>query len=446
MGGLVLERAERVNIRGSVVLAELADAAKARLLLVSTDLVFTAVPGITGLIDRLEAVDLVRCVMNHERCRVCGIDIDQPSLDLPAPALTSTYEQLPARTRVYVCGSCGHLQSPEIPDAAAFYDTRLKCALDSEEFDHIAEIRDGVPRYRTDIQADVALKLVDVPKGARVLDFGAAKAATLRKIWARRPDISPHVFDVSEDYRSSWNAWLPSEAIATYEVPCSWRGRFDVITAHYVFEHLGDPVATLRVISELLASGGRFYFSVPDWAANIGDLLVAEHTNHFTEVSIRRAVHEAGLAVEVFDIASLPYGISVVCRASASRDTPAKNGIKASVDHARQTASALQCAVNRVDTEISSRRERHSAIFGAGFYGALLLTRMPDRSGVACCIDNNPHLWGKTLFGVPVTSPEKLPTSTETVYVGLNPARARAIVESVKALQRAGLDLVFLEM
>jgi len=85
-------------------------------------------------------------------------------------------------------------------------------------------------------------------------------------------------------------------------------------------------------------------------------------------------------------------------------------------------------------------------VFGAGFYGALLLNRMPDRSGVACCIDNNPHLWGKTLFGVPVASPAKLPGSTETVYVGLNPARARAIVESVEALQRPGLDLVFIEM
>jgi SAM-dependent methyltransferase len=384
--------------------------------------------------------------MNSESCRVCGTAIDQPSLDLPGPALTSTYEQLPVRTQVYVCGSCGHVQSPEIPDAAAFYDTRLKCALDSEDFDQIVEIRDGVPRYRTDVQADVALKLVDVPKGARVLDFGAAKAATLRKIWARRPDISPHVFDVSEDYRSSWNGWLPSEAIATYDVPRSWRGRFDVITAHYVFEHLGDPVGTLRVISELLAPGGRFYFSVPDWAANIGDLLVAEHTNHFTEVSIRRAVHEAGLTVDVFDSALLPYGFSVVCRASKGGDRPARNGIEASVDHARQIASGLQRAVTRVDTEILSRSKRHSAVFGAGFYGALLLTRMPDRAGVACCIDNNPHLWGKTLFGVPVTSPEKLPSSTETVYVGLNPARARDIVKSVKALQRPELDLVFLEM
>jgi SAM-dependent methyltransferase len=384
--------------------------------------------------------------INLEICRVCGIDIEQPSLDLPAPALTSTYEQYALRTRVYVCSSCGHVQSPELPDAAEFYDTRLKCAMDSEEFDQITEIRDGVPRYRTDIQADVALKLVDIPEGARVLDFGAAKAATLRKIWTRRPDISPHVFDVSEDYRTSWNAWLPGEAMATYEVPRSWRGRFDVVTAHYVFEHVPDPVARLRVISELLAPGGRFYFSVPDWAANIGDLLVAEHTNHFTDVSIRRAVHEAGLAVDVLDPASLPYGFAVVCRVSEGRDKPVNSGIKASVDHSQLAASALQRAVNRIDTEFSSRHKRHSAVFGAGFYGAFLLSKMPDRSGVACCIDNNPHLWGKTLFGVPVVSPEKLPSSTETVYVGLNPARARAIVESVEALQRPGLDLVYIEM
>lgn len=379
-------------------------------------------------------------------CRVCGTDIDQPSLDLPAPALTSTYEQVAMSTRVYVCASCGHVQSPNLPDIAAFYDTRFKCTLDSEAFDQIAEIRDGVPRYRTDIQAELALKIVSPPAGARILDFGAAKAATLRKIWARRPDISPHVFDVSEDYRSSWSAWLPADAIATYVVPRSWRGRFDVVMAHYVLEHVPDPVATLSDISELLAPGGRLYFSVPNWVENIGDLLVAEHTNHFTDVSIRRVVHEAGLAVDVLDAASLPYGFAVVCRTLEGEDMVVANRIKNSVDHAREAASALQRACNRIDTEFSSRHKRHSAVFGAGFYGAFLLARMPDRLGVACCIDNNPHLWGKSLFGVHVVSPEMLPTSTEVVYVGLNPARAQAIVASVGALQRAGLDLVYIEI
>ena len=109
---------------------------------------------------------------------------------------------------------------------------------------------------------------------------------------------------------------------------------------------------------------------------------------------------------------------AVVCRVSEGHRMLVKNGIKASVDHARAAASALQRACVRIDTEFSSRHKRHSAVFGAGFYGAFLLARMPDRSAVACCIDNNPHLWGKTLFGVPVASPEMLPTSTEIVYVG----------------------------
>ena len=181
------------------------------------------------------------------------------------------------------------------------------------------------------------------------------------------------------------------------------------------------------------------YFSVPNWAANIGDLLVAEHTNHFTDVSIRRVVHEAGLAVDVLNSNSLPYAFAVVCRVSEGHRMLVKNGIKASVDHARAAASALQRACVRIDTEFSSRHKRHSAVFGAGFYGAFLLARMPDRSAVACCIDNNPHLWGKTLFGVPVASPEMLPTSTEIVYVGLNPARARELSHPLELCSGRGL-------
>jgi FlaA1/EpsC-like NDP-sugar epimerase len=188
------------------------------------------------------------------------------------------------------------------------------------------------------------------------------------------------------------------------------------------------------------------YFSVPDWTANTGDLLVAEHTNHFTEVSIRRMTADAGLAIDQIDSASLPCAFAVLCHVSEERSaTVAKSDVEAVVVYARSRASAWSDACRRLERTISTNIERSAAVFGAGFYGAFLLTRMADRTRVTCCVDNNHHLWGKRLFGIDVACPEALPITTEIVYVGLNPARARAIAATVPALQRPGLDLVFIE-
>ncbi len=260
-------------------------------------------------------------------CRVCDSGIDRAALDLAAPALTTTNLNIDAPTRIYVCASCAHVQSPELPDLATYYDTHYKFYLDSEEHDHLYEMRDGVPVYRSDRQVEVLLDKTALPKGAQVLDYGAAKGSTLRKVVARRPDLSPHVFDVSEDYRPSWSSWLETAAMATYSVPETWSGRFDLVTAHYVLEHVPDPAAVLRSLARLLKPGGQIFFSVPDWTQNTGDLLVADHINHFTSPSLRRLAQEAGVVVEDIDAAALPVSFAVVCR-PAQEAAPAVSGME----------------------------------------------------------------------------------------------------------------------
>jgi SAM-dependent methyltransferase len=384
-------------------------------------------------------------VNDRAACRVCGADCGCPALDLSAPALTTTNANLDAPTRAFVCSSCGHVQSPDLPDLAGYYDTQYRASLESEEHDQLYEMRGETPIFRTDRQAEVVLDKAKLAEGARVLDYGAAKAQTLQKVWARRPDIVPHVFDVSEDYRPFWSRWLTPEAAACYAVPEPWRGRFDLVTAHYVMEHVQGPVDTLKALASLLAEGGRILFSVPNWIQNAGDLLVADHVNHFTETSIRRLAADAGLVLEDIDADALPATFVVTCRIGLGVPPPAAD-VAREVEHARAVASALRRACDGLDKAFAANAGRRAAVYGAGFYGAFLLTRMKGELPIACCLDSNQHLWGKSLFGVPVQAPDSLPTDVERVYVGLNPARAKAIVANIPALQRDGLELVFMEV
>jgi SAM-dependent methyltransferase len=379
-------------------------------------------------------------------CNVCSTPALTLAIDLAPPALTTANRQLDLPTQVFVCHRCGHVQSLALPNLAEFYDTEYKISLESEDHDQIYGVVDGKPVYRTDKQAEVILSIFSLKPGAKILDYGAAKASTLRKIMQRRSDIDPYVFDVSDDYRSSWMPWLPTKNISTYNLDMQWVGRFDLITAHYVLEHVPNPVTLLSELKRFLAPGGAIFFSVPNWSANPGDLLVADHVNHFGATSIRRLAREAGLKITQLEPGQLPNAFVVGCEpASDAADDPSAKEIKDVVLDAHARAEGWGRACARLEREFARNRGRKSAIFGAGFYGAFLLTRSARKIKFAAFLDNNPHLWNTEIFGVSVMAPSALPHGIEVIYVGLNPIRARDIVGLTKSLPRHGIDYVFIE-
>lgn len=377
-------------------------------------------------------------------CRVCQSDLGVPIFASQPPAVTSLATLIDMPTSVYVCATCGHCQSDDLPDLKAFYDTSYRISLASDDHDQVYEVRRGTTIFRTDRQAEVVIDLVEMHHGAKILDYGAAKATTLRKIIAKRPGLLPHVFDVSEDYRPYWNSWLGNDASATYQIPPGWHGKFNVVMAHYVIEHVSDPVAVLGDLRGLLAPGGKLMFSVPDWTQNTGDLLVADHTNHFSETSIRVAAWRAGLKVDLLLSNQLPAAFVVVCSLSEMATCPPTDKVAYEVDHARRTSSFWAGVVADLERSATKLGGRSSAIFGAGVYGTLIFSRVRKNVPVHCFLDNNRHLWSLRHFGLPVRPPAEVPDDVDTVYIGLNPSKARAIVAETPALNRRDIDLIFL--
>ncbi len=79
-------------------------------------------------------------------------------------------------------------------------------------------------------------------------------------------------------------------------------GRFDVVTAFHVLEHVTDPVAVVRRMLEWLAPGGLAIIEVPN-AGGLGARLfggawsgleLPRHLSHFTAESLVRVVEKAG--------------------------------------------------------------------------------------------------------------------------------------------------------
>lgn len=380
-------------------------------------------------------------------CCVCGRPSGEPALSLPAPSVTSTGGFLNAPLSVFVCSGCGHARSTEMPDLADFYDTQYRISLATEEHDQLYEVTPQGQVFRTDKQAAMVLELCPPKQDALVLDYGAGKAETLRKIFARRPDITPHVFDVSQAYAGHWSAWLQSDNTATYELPAAWRGRFDLVTAHFVLEHVSDPVAKLRDMRGVLHDGGMLFASVPDAISNSGDLLVADHINHFSAASFGAAAEAAGFRVRSIVNDAFRGAFVIVAEADAAQ-SPKGRDVAGGPAEARQLSALCAFwvkAAEQVESAAQTHAKRRCAIYGAGFYGSYLFSRIHNTVQLACFIDRNPHVQATPHLGLPVVSPADLPEDVEIVFAGLNPASARRALTAVPEWKDRSIEVVFLD-
>ena len=380
-------------------------------------------------------------------CLVCGAPSGAPAYRHDgAVSVSSTARAIELPTIVYVCETCGHVQTPALADISGYYDTAYNVHLESDDSDDLYDVRDGLPVYRAQHQADVALEKLALAPGASVLDYGCGKGMSLRAVLTARPDLDGAVFDVSDAYRPAWDRFVPQHNQAAYVTPEAWAGRFDAVLSFFALEHVGDPRRFLTGIRRLLKPGGELHVTVPNVRRNVGDFIVVDHVNHFMPSSLRRALAEAGYIDVRIDEEAHDAAFVVNARRGfgrAGKIAPAE--IAGYVAEAHQFAAFWQRASDAV---ASFERERacgrKSAIYGSGFYGVFIASRLANRDPLAYFLDRNPHQQAKRIFDRPVLAPDAIEDDVEVVYVGLNPARAREIAAGVAPLHRRDREFFYL--
>ncbi|HEX5337634.1 MAG TPA: hypothetical protein VFW53_04285, partial [Gallionella sp.] len=158
-------------------------------------------------------------------CNLCGTHLTDLIYESgSAKSLTSLCTVYPEATRVYFCHSCGHVQSVEIGNIDSYYDKDYDILVASEEEDQIYEVVDGRNVYRTDHQVVTLLNKIELPPGAKILDYGCAKSSTMHRLADRQIGIQPYLFDVSDRYIPFWKKFLSEDQWATYSIPAAWDG------------------------------------------------------------------------------------------------------------------------------------------------------------------------------------------------------------------------------
>lgn len=153
---------------------------------------------------------------------------------------------------------------------------------------------------RRAILAEVLLRLVDLSPPARILEAGCGTGGNLAmlsrfgEVAAFEPDAEARRMARSKGGFDIREGRLPGE------IPFE-PGRFDLVAAFDVLEHVDDDLSSLRALHDQLRPGGSALITVPAF-----DFLWSRHDERhhherrYTRVGLRRRAANAGLTpVEV---------------------------------------------------------------------------------------------------------------------------------------------------
>jgi SAM-dependent methyltransferase len=244
--------------------------------------------------DRAFAVPGIYTVV---RCRECGFLYQRPRVDdayladcypdryprhqEPSPRIP--FKGRPARVKAVRWALASGLGYGQFRDERVGFWTRLRARR------ILGKVRWDCPPWRG---------------GGRYLDVGCGSGGALGVAQA----LGWQVTGVEVDEAAAAKARRFTSEIHVGDVlgaPFA-TGRFDVVTALHVLEHVPDPVAMLRCMIGWLAPGGLLIVEVPN-AGGLGARLFGKawsglelprHLSHFSPESLTRAVEQAGGRVQ----------------------------------------------------------------------------------------------------------------------------------------------------
>ena len=379
-------------------------------------------------------------------CALTGQLLETPLYSSPGRySVTSLSQLYDGETTVYLNSEIAHLQTRQLKNLDQYYDKDYQIFDQSDEDDVLYKVENDVKIFRQEHQLNTLLQKIDFKEGIEVLDYGCAKGTVMKRLQVQYPFIRPYLFDVSRMYTKLWDRFTNADHYASYSPKDSWKGKFDVITSFFAFEHTPDPLKELRTIKTLLKPDGLVYILVPNVFDNVGDFIVADHVHHYSKISLRYMMEKSGFVTVEIDDQSHFAAFIVVAR---NQDKPElENSDPAVADinlQLAQIGSYWQEMASNIAEFESKHTEGGIAIYGAGVYGNFIATCLQNPEQIHCFVDQNPLLVGTHILEKPVLKPQVLPDSIKTVYVGLNPKIAHQVIDNIDVWKKMNLTFFFL--
>jgi 2-polyprenyl-3-methyl-5-hydroxy-6-metoxy-1,4-benzoquinol methylase len=358
-------------------------------------------------------------------CHVCA----SPDLELLAEygafrRVTSDCKPWPAGGRLGACRACGCIQKvidqawraeiQEIYGAYTIYSQSggVEQAVFSPGSGAAAPRSHGLlARLRTG---------TFLPRHGRLLDVGCGNGAFLRAFSALIPGWSFMGTELSDQYRSVVEGIAGVEALHTgplEQVP----GRFDLVVLMHALEHIPAPVEILAGLAGKLHPTGLLLVEVPDHLQNPFDLLIADHSTHFTAATLRAVIARAGYRADLIATDWMPKELTALARPGAGHAAGAPPAAPPAGTSAARSLAWLRSVIT------VARAVARSGSFGL-FGSSIAATWLDSELGeaVGFFVDEDPSRQGRTHLGRPIYHPSEVPEKSQ-VFIALPAPLALAV-------------------
>jgi len=237
----------------------------------------------------------------------------------------------------------------------------------------------------------------------RLLDIGCGNGALLRAFSHRFPEWRMIGTELNEKYRSEVESIHGVESMKACP-PAEIDGTFDIITMVHVLEHVPNPIGFLNELRSKLDPQSLLVIEVPNYLRNPFDLLIADHSTHFTVESLSKVVRAAGFHVEFVTSEWIPKELTLVAKKSGEEQVNAGIHSLNEASHAVLTLLWLECLVQESQ---SLAKQNTFGVFGTSIAGTWLHQELHGR--VSFFVDEDPSRIGKLYMGIPVYHPRDVP-------------------------------------
>jgi SAM-dependent methyltransferase len=367
------------------------------------------------------------------KCPVCFSSTTEVLLKQDAPSVTSVSTILNIGLSLYFCSSCQHAFKQPLENTEKFYSEDYKFNLESENFDQYYP--SDTASYRAIQQALLAERYYtkDIQN---VLDYGAGKGEVLQYLSAHNPHIHPYLFELDSDYKKYWQ-WAPGPNQFIKEIPPKLFKKMDLILSFGVIGHVEDLHSYLKNCAQLLRLGGKIFVTTPNMYANCGTAVIRDIIQNYSLSSLTHLLEMYNF--QIMKISTEDYSDHFFVEAKLSEK------ILAPIKKLFPPDTAAECKKianfwNEFPKKLLSIENKLSSnctIYGAGFYGSYIFSKMIDKTKISFFCDVNEKMKNLKKFNLPIKHPLDGHKKTHDIILALNPNKIDFFKKTIPYLEKS---------
>jgi SAM-dependent methyltransferase len=363
------------------------------------------------------------------RCHACGGAVPELKGRAFSSLVGSDCTPASGDVRIGVCRACGLLQketSPAWSELCAKIYGSYRIYHQGAGHEQKARGTDGGQlKPRSELIAEFLCNTRKLPQAGSALDIGSGNGPFVRAMQKSLPRWSLTGSDMTGRFREQIEAIGPNILFRLTDELLAGTDVFDVVSLIHCIEHIPAPAEYLRHVKPHIAKDGVMLIQVPDVELNPFDLVVADHSSHFSKVTLRAEVEAAGY--EVLACGNLVVAKEITLLARAVSDQPSthlRTAPPGATDMATRNLAWLDATLEC--GERLAHGTRPLGVFGTGIAGIWIGNVIGNSLDFYC--DEDMARVGHDYFGVPIIAPSAIPAGA-TVFVCLEPNLAKAIAD-----------------